>query len=246
MIGAIMSELRRALAALPIRTLVGVRQEIQTSYLRWHRTTRGSARQEPLDALTEMRLARRLVDEAIQRLRAAGEGIETYASRIDGRPAQPLPAQTDHRSASSSSHPPADPPGFDPVPYLPPAAPPRTRGGTYTKTRGNYVRGNRVEELVSGEHDDYSTQVDQHARRLGLVESGEGLRTAGDVELRFAMRMHEEKIDSATILLNRAPCKGRLGCDSLLSRFLPPRATLTVYWPDPETTYRYKTYRGVE
>ncbi|GIG89129.1 DddA-like double-stranded DNA deaminase toxin [Plantactinospora endophytica] len=242
MIGAITSELRRALATLPVKALLGLRQEIQTSYLRWHRTTRGSARQEPLDALTEMRLARRLVDEAIQRLRAAGEGIETYASRIDGAPAQPPAAQPDHSSASGSSHSQAGPPDFDPVPYLPPAAPPRTRGGTYTKTRGNYVRGNRVEELVSGEHDHYSAQVNQHARRLGLVE----LQTAGDVELRFAMRMREEKMGSATILLNRAPCKGRLGCDSLLSRFLPPRATLTVYWPDPETTYRHKTYRGGE
>ncbi|WP_422772459.1 DddA-like double-stranded DNA deaminase toxin [Plantactinospora sp. WMMC1484] len=239
MIGAVAGELRRVLAALPIRALVGARQEIQSSYLRWHRATRGSARQDPLDALTEMRVARGLVDEAVARLQKAREGIGAYASHIEGVAARPPPVP----DTGSVHSPPSM--AFDPTPHLPPPAPPRTPGDR-TKTRGNYVRGDRVEELVSGEHDRFSAQVNQHARRLGLVGPDGGLRAAADVELRFAMRMREEDIRSAIILINREPCKGRYGCDDLLERFLPPGATLTVYWSDREAGWRQKTYRGGE
>lgn len=266
MIDGVAAELRRLLAELPVGLLTKARDQVQTSYLRWHETTRGSGRQERLDALTEMRLARAGLDEALQRLRKAGENIAAYASRIEGRTAAPQ-SGSPHRpdvgtSGSATTEPagadvpddragsppsPAVPADFDPLPYLPPPAPRRTRGGPYTKTRGCWVDGDRVEELVSGEHDRYSRRVNQHAQRIGLVGPGEGLQTAGDVELRFAMRMRDERISSAVILLNRAPCEGRYGCDDLLSRFLPPDATLTVYWSSPGTsTPQHRTYRGGE
>jgi hypothetical protein len=50
--------------------------------------------------------------------------------------------------------------------------------------------------------------------------------------------MREDKIQEATIVIDRPPCAGVLGCDELLSRFLPPDAVLTVYWPEGSKTYR--------
>ncbi|MGW0432339.1 DddA-like double-stranded DNA deaminase toxin [Micromonospora sp. NPDC003197] len=71
-----------------------------------------------------------------------------------------------------------------------------------------------------------------------VVRDGNVLSSAADVELKFAMRMREDKIQEAKIVIDRRPCAGVLGCDELLSRFLPPDAVLTVYWPEGNRTYR--------
>ena len=46
------------------------------------------------------------------------------------------------------------------------------------------------------------------------------------------------------LVINNAPCRGRLSCDQLLPSLMPDGATLTVYVADTAGTRLFKTYRG--
>jgi len=141
---------------------------------------------------------------------------------------------------------PKDPAGFDPERYL--ARMPRfdPDSGTRPKTHGRWTdHTGTTHDLLSGRHDGYHTKVDQHAVAIGLIPAGTGLARSGDIELRFAIRMREtwQRTGSPPrekIVINNpnGPCEGDLGCDTLLPRFLPPGAELTVHWPGGTKTYR--------
>jgi hypothetical protein len=250
------ARLRRSIKALPGALLMRTRGELRHLYGRWHAVTRGSGASAPLDVLTKLHAARNLLDEALAALKRAREHAAAYAAVVEGGgtpPARAGPAGDAEPTGES----------FDPLPWLPPRAPRRVRGGPYRKTRGTGMLAGAVVDLISGEHDGYSSQVNRYARELGIVRDGAGLQTAADVELKFAMRMRAEGVSEAKLLIDRPPCVGRLSCDALLPRFLPPGATLTVYWPEPTTgaddaaaqasgtaqqverRYNQKTYRGV-
>ncbi|MEV6417350.1 DddA-like double-stranded DNA deaminase toxin [Kribbella sp. NPDC051718] len=109
------------------------------------------------------------------------------------------------------------------------------------KTRGAWQDGSGVvQNLISGRHEEEFEAALSHAKRLGLIPDHGTLATAADVELKFAMKMRREGIKQAAIAVNKIPCPGRLGCNQLLKRFLPPGAELIVHGPDNFE----KTYRG--
>jgi len=96
------------------------------------------------------------------------------------------------------------------------------------------------EVIVSGQHDEWYRRAIEYADKLNLTGGKGALGTAGDVELKFAMRMRATGQRFARLIINKptGPCPGRLGCDELLPRFLPPGATLIVYYPEGAKTYR--------
>ncbi|MFI5712682.1 DddA-like double-stranded DNA deaminase toxin [Kribbella sp. NPDC051620] len=108
------------------------------------------------------------------------------------------------------------------------------------KTRGAWQNESGVvQNLISGRHGEDFEAALGHAKRLGLIPDHGTLATAADVELKFAMKMRREGIKKAVIAVNKMPCPGRLGCNQLLKRFLPPGAELIVHGPDNfEQTYR--------
>jgi Double-stranded DNA deaminase toxin A len=141
-----------------------------------------------------------------------------------------------------------DAPVFDPQPYFDQMPIFDRRGRSRPKTHGRWTDAEgTTHSLVSGRHDRYHLLVDMRAVQLGLTPPGAGLQTSGDVELKFAMQMREiwnstKMPQKETIVINHpdGPCPGALGCDGLLSQFLPPSSELTVYWPGGNV----RTYRG--
>lgn len=97
-----------------------------------------------------------------------------------------------------------------------------------------------VHKLISGRHEEDFEAAVSHAKRLGVIPDRGTLATAADVELKFAMKMRREGITKAVIAVNKVPCPGRLGCNQLLKRFLPPGAELIIHGPDNFE----KTYEG--
>ncbi len=112
--------------------------------------------------------------------------------------------------------------------------------GSRAKTHGLWIDdGGNEHALISGEHDEEYREAVEHGRRLELVPEPGTLDIAGHVEVKFAMHMRRTGVSHATIIVNNAPCEGRMSCDQLLARFLPLGATLTVYGPnDFKETYR--------
>jgi hypothetical protein len=116
------------------------------------------------------------------------------------------------------------------------------------KTHGRWTDANGVTHaLLSGEHDGYYLVVNQRAVEIGAIPPGTVLAARSDIELKFAVSMRRtwEQTGIApkeTIVINKpeGPCTGRLGCDGLLNRFLPPGGELTVHWPGGNS----RTYRG--
>ena len=97
-----------------------------------------------------------------------------------------------------------------------------------------------IHKLISGRHEPDFDAALAHTKKLGLIPEHSTLATAADVELKFAMKMRREGITKAVIAINTGPCPGRLGCDQLLKRFLPPGSELVIHGPDNFE----KTYRG--
>ena len=185
-------------------------------------------------------------EHALADLDAAQRAVADYLSTMLGRPAAPGSASPPAESGPATDAMPANPAGFDPEPYL--AQMPRFTpdASARPKTHGRWTdHTGTTHHLLSGRHDGYHTKVDQHAVALGLIPAGTGLLRSGDVELKFAMRMRERWQHTGTppretIVINKpdGPCEGRLGCDALLPRFLPPGGQLTVHWPGGAKTYR--------
>ena len=68
--------------------------------------------------------------------------------------------------------------------------------------------------------------VTQHAIDHGLIRPGTSPTRAGDVELKFAIRLRAfwrrtGVAPKETIVINHpaGPCKGKLGCDGLLNQY---------------------------
>lgn len=139
-------------------------------------------------------------------------------------------------------------PGFDPRPHLE-DMPLFTRDRRRrSKTHGRWPGPQgHTRTLVSGEHDGIHLRVNHRAQNMGIIPAGTSLAVASDVELKVAQTMWETwtrtgTTSRETIVINKpeGPCEGRLSCDSLLERFLPPQGELTVYWPGCQ----HRTYRG--
>ncbi|GAA3865207.1 hypothetical protein GCM10022243_34270 [Saccharothrix violaceirubra] len=113
--------------------------------------------------------------------------------------------------------------------------PPTFERNTGRKTHGRWIApGGSAQPAVSG-HDEWTPKVneilaDQGCPRLPVA-------TSADVELKLAARMRVQRADDpamrhVSLVLNRAPCEGTLGCDKLLPVVLPEGYTLSVYGPN--------------
>lgn len=109
--------------------------------------------------------------------------------------------------------------------------------GGRTRGVGSWPGG--TDDLASG-RDSTHDQVVELLRRIRPLPGGAIPATAGDVELKFAMKMRIADIKVARLMINHkgGPCPGPFGCDQLLPKVLPPGARLTVYWPGGQKTYR--------
>jgi hypothetical protein len=109
-------------------------------------------------------------------------------------------------------------------------------GGEGAKTRGTFLgRGGREEPLASGKNDETAAL----AARLGLAKVASANT---HLEAHVARIMHRRRLRRAAVVVNREPCPGIFGCDTLLARLLPAGAELTVYGPNGFK----KTYTGRE
>lgn len=110
---------------------------------------------------------------------------------------------------------------------------------TRQKTRGIWkdADGNEHslasgQRLADGEGDDpYYQRVVDYMRDHRIGRHDADPMVASHVEAKFALFMRERGLLHETIVVNKLPCPGRYGCDTLLNRFVPPGGTLTVFGP---------------
>ncbi|KAA2254314.1 hypothetical protein F0L68_30800 [Solihabitans fulvus] len=86
-----------------------------------------------------------------------------------------------------------------------------------------------------------SLQAELHLDRLGVPGKP---YTAADVETKLAAYMAQHGVKDVTVVINNVPCKGPLGCDTLVPILLPEGSTLTVYGVTPQGTQMVKRYTG--
>jgi hypothetical protein len=100
------------------------------------------------------------------------------------------------------------------------------------KTRGKWVDYDGAEEdLASGEHDEYFEKVKEFLKENNLGPTKGEIMSPTHVETKFAMRMRLNGLRHETIVVNKFPCEGKWGCETLLGYILPPGTTLTVFGP---------------
>lgn len=107
------------------------------------------------------------------------------------------------------------------------------------KTRGIWKDADGNEhDLASGQRrgdgegdDPYYKQVVDFMREQRIGRQDADPMVASHVEAKFALFMRERGLMHETIVVNKIPCDGDFGCDTLLDRFLPPGGTLTVFGP---------------
>lgn len=106
---------------------------------------------------------------------------------------------------------------------------------------------------MSGELDPDTRELDplyvegvKMARRLGLVPPRGKLTAAGDVELKWALRMREDGMRRSHVAISNTggPCEGERSCDSLLPIWLEEGSELTVHWRDGQGDNNQRTYKG--
>jgi hypothetical protein len=127
--------------------------------------------------------------------------------------------------------------------------PVRERSGlSRPKTRGKWIDHNGVEEdLASGEHDEYFEKVKEFLKENNLGPTKGEIMSPTHVETKFAMRMRLNGLKHETIVVNKFPCEGKWGCETLLGYILPPGATLTVFGPAGfKRTYPLQTDKRTE
>jgi hypothetical protein len=112
-----------------------------------------------------------------------------------------------------------------------PVSRPKTRG-IWKDADGNEHDLASGQRSGDGEGDDpyYQRVVDfMREHRIGRQDADP--MVASHVESKFALFMREHGLLHETIAVNKVPCDGDFGCDTLLDRFLPPGGTLTVFGP---------------
>ncbi|MBT8228025.1 MAG: hypothetical protein HKP61_13470 [Dactylosporangium sp.] len=239
--------------AVPAEQVAAAKQRVDALIAVFDQATQPSRHPDVVAALARMRHASAALGRAQGRAREivtalAAYGDKLYLHRPIRRtlaPASAPPGTPSSASVRESS----ERPGFDPRPDFD-DMPVFDRDGTgpASKTHGRWTDANGVtHKLLSGWHDGYHVAVNQFAIRLGVIPAHGRLERAGDIELKFAlgMRGRWQRTGTApreTIIINHpdGPCQGKLSCDGLLHRYLPPGGELTVHWPGGNK----RTYRG--
>jgi hypothetical protein len=116
------------------------------------------------------------------------------------------------------------------------------RRGHREKTRGLWRDPDGHEQPLLSGFDEYREMADRLAVDKQLGDPPHALAISSHVEIKFALMMRERELTNETIVVNKRPCDGDLGCDQMLPRFLPAGGSLTVYGPDGFK----RTYRGAE
>jgi len=116
------------------------------------------------------------------------------------------------------------------------------RRGHRQKTSGLWRDADGNEQLLRSGIDQHREMADRLASDKQLGDPPHTLAVSSHVEIKFALMMRERGLKDETIVVNKTPCDGDLGCDQLLGRFLPAGGSLTVYGP---AGFR-RTYRGTE
>lgn len=116
------------------------------------------------------------------------------------------------------------------------------RRGHRDKTRGLWRDPNGDEQQLISGADSYRDLADRLAVEKKLGDPPHTLAVTSHVEVKFALLMRERGLTNETIAVNKRPCVGDLGCDTLLGRFLPPGGSLTVHGP---AGFK-RTYRSTE
>lgn len=211
---------------LPITTVTEIRARLDQVVVLLSATADGSDSTPLIDAVVMFVRAREAATDLLHELQAAADHVDAYRTALLGS----VPgAVTSARPIATVS--PADPSGLlDHLPGWSPGA----------KTHGYWVDSAGIRHgLLSGKHEEWYHQANQHAAQLGLVPPGWSMSIASHVEVKFAMRMRQNRIRKATIVINKIPCPDRFGCHRNLAKFLPDGAELTVYGPDGfQHTYR--------
>ncbi|GAA3464328.1 SCP1.201-like deaminase [Saccharothrix longispora] len=170
--------------------------------------------------------------------RLAAEGMPDPASTAQ-RPAQ-SPAQPSRRSSARQAE--SDDPLVIPnerIEALRQELPPPVVRGSGQKTHGRWIGPDgTVRDIVSGE----DSRTDLVNAQLVAKGWEDGTTRDSDIEMKLAAHMVENEVRHATVIINNAPCKGRLSCDTLVPILLPKGATLTVHGVTPtgiRTRIRY-------
>ncbi|MGW6929571.1 DddA-like double-stranded DNA deaminase toxin [Lentzea sp. NPDC054927] len=119
--------------------------------------------------------------------------------------------------------------------------PPMKSTDSGRKTHGRWIGPDGVAQPIVSGVDDDSRAADQRLRQLGIPMRP---AKASDVEMKVAARMVRDGMTHATVLINNTPCRGRLGCDTLVPIMLPDGATLTVHGVNEDGTLFRKRYTG--
>ena len=179
------------------------------------------------DATTLLSLAVDAVDATVGALAAARQGVQRQVNRLESdtvggtRPAVP-PGQNDTPSAER-------------IEQLRSQLPPPVTRGSGQKTHGRWIApGGTAQSVVSG-RDELTERVNDVLRQLGCPTLP--VIASADVEMKLATLMRDQgdknpAMRHVTVVINHRPCKGRLGCESLLPVLLPEGYTLTVHGPN--------------
>jgi hypothetical protein len=116
------------------------------------------------------------------------------------------------------------------------------RRGHREKTTGLWRDADGNEKPILSGIDQHREMADRLALDKKLGDPPHTLAISSHVEIKFALMMRERGLTDETIVVNKRPCDGDLGCDQMLSRFLPAGGSLTVYGP---AGFR-RTYRSTE
>ncbi|MFB6724217.1 DddA-like double-stranded DNA deaminase toxin [Kribbella sp. NPDC056345] len=113
------------------------------------------------------------------------------------------------------------------------------RRGHREKTSGLWRDPDGNEQPLLSGVDHYREMADRLALDKNLGDPPHTLAISSHVEIKFALMMRERGLLNETIVVNKNPCDGDLGCDQMLPRFLPAGGSLTVYGPaEFKRTYR--------
>ncbi|ASR36616.1 hypothetical protein BAY61_18230 [Prauserella marina] len=157
--------------------------------------------------------------------------LTTYCERLRGSGGDTgFPGPAPHAQGHAKSEASRPQPAPSRVERVRGELPTRVASGRGQKTHGRWWSTDvEAVPITSG--------VDARSKRVNDILLQQGCRyvpvtTSADVELKVAAQMRDEGIMHASLVINNRPCRGPLGCDSLLPMVLPRGAVLTVYGED--------------
>lgn len=171
---------------------------------------------------TENRIQSYLHSIAAEFTDATSESATTRTEEVRATP-------TTERAAEQTS------PAQERIDQLRQELPPAVQRGTGQKTHGRWIAPDgSTHSMISG-RDDLTYQVNSALDNMGCPTLP--IIASSDVELKLAALMLEKgstdpKMRHITLVINNRPCKGRLGCETLLPVLLLEGYSLTVHGPD--------------